>query len=153
MLLWLLIRGVLIPLRRMVADARRLVGSDPGAAAEPVDDELRSVGVYFRALMADVAATRTTLAESRNRMLNAEKLASVGKLAASVAHEMRNPLSSMKMWLYSIRKTAGDEPALDRKLGILSDEIDSTRKHRPQFPGVLAAPRAETPAPLHRPSD
>jgi len=73
--------------------------------------------------MASVAETRTMLVESRNRMLNAEKLACVGKLAASVAHEMRNPLSSMKMWLYSIRKTAGVEPTLDRKYQILSDEI------------------------------
>ncbi len=73
--------------------------------------------------MVDVAETRTTLQETHRRMLNAEKLAAVGKLAASVAHEMRNPLSSMKMWLYSIRKTASVDPALDRKLGIVSDEI------------------------------
>lgn len=123
LLLWMVVRGVLIPLRRMVADARAVVSSDPGATIEAADDELRSIGVYFRALMADVAETRTTLAESRGRLLNAEKLASVGKLAASVAHEMRNPLSSMKMWLYSIRKTAGVEPALDRKYQILADEI------------------------------
>lgn len=123
MLLWLVTWGVFVPLRRMVADARLLAGSDTVAAAESVDDELRSVGVYFRALMADVAETRTTLADSRNRMLNAEKLASVGKLAASVAHEMRNPLSSMKMWLYSLRKTAGAEPTLAHKYQILSDEI------------------------------
>lgn len=123
LLLWMVVRGVLIPLRRMVADARAVVSYDLGAGTEAADDELRSVGVYFRALMADAAEARTTLMESRSRMLNAEKLACVGKLAASVAHEMRNPLSSMKMWLYSIRKTASAEPALDRKYQILSDEI------------------------------
>ena len=123
LLLWMVIRGVLLPLRRMVADAGAVVGRTPGAAIEAADDELRSVGVHFRVLMASVAKARTTLAESRNRMLNAEKLACVGKLAASVAHEMRNPLSSMKMWLYSIRKTARAEPTLDRKYQILSDEI------------------------------
>lgn len=123
LLLWMIVRGVLIPLRRMVADARAVVPHGPDAV-EAADDELRSIGVYFRALMADVAETRSTLAESRGRLLNAEKLASVGKLAASVAHEMRNPLSSMKMWLYSIRKTAGVELSLDRKYQILSDEIN-----------------------------
>ena len=125
LLLWLVIQGVLIPLRRMLADARVIVDDPSGTAAKPkpADDELRLVGIYFRALMAKVADTRTTLAEARNRMLNAEKLASLGKLAASVAHEMRNPLSSMKMWLYSIRKAAGTEPTLDHKYQILSDEI------------------------------
>ena len=125
MLLWLVIGGVLFPLRRMVADARVLMNDAPGgtAGADTVENELRSIGAYFQALMADVAETRTTLADSRNRMLNAEKLASVGKLAASVAHEMRNPLSSMKMWLYSIRKTAAAEPTLDHKYQILSEEI------------------------------
>jgi len=123
LLLLMVVRRVLIPLRRMVADARAVVTHDPDASVEAADDELRSIGLYFRALMADVATTRTSLAESRGRLLNAEKLASVGKLAASVAHEMRNPLSSMKMWLYSIRKTAGAEPSLDRKYQILADEI------------------------------
>jgi signal transduction histidine kinase len=123
-LAWVLIRRVFLPLRRMAADARIHVGSAPDAAAELVDDEVRSVGGYFRAVMADATKTRTALAESQNRMWNAEKLAAVGKLAACVAHEMRNPLSSMKMWLYSIRKVAGPEPALDHKYQILSDEIN-----------------------------
>ncbi len=73
--------------------------------------------------MADVAKKQATLEENREQILNSEKLASLGKLAASVAHEMRNPLSSMKMWLYSIRKTAGTDPSLDRRYQILWDEI------------------------------
>ena len=152
-LLSMVIRGVLIPMRRMVADAGRLAGSDADAAAELVDDELRSVGMLLRALMTDVVKTRTTLAESRNRLLNAERLASVGKLAASVAHEMRNPLSSMKMWLYSIRKTGCADPALDRKLGILADEITRLESIVRNFLRVLAVPRVETPALFPPPSD
>ena len=123
-LMWLLFQGIIIPLRRIAADARDLLGSNSVGATESIDDELRSVGVHFRALMSEMADTRTILTETRNRMLNAEKLAAVGKLAASVAHEMRNPLSSMKMWLHSIRKTVGTEPAIDRKFQILSDEIN-----------------------------
>lgn len=122
-LMWLLVQRVFLPLRRMVTYVGLTVECAPDSSPALLDDEIRSVGSYFRALMADAAETRSALAESRSRLWNAEKLAAVGKLAASVAHEMRNPLSSMKMWLYSIRKTAAD-PALDHKYQILSDEIN-----------------------------
>ncbi len=124
MLLWLLFRGVIIPLRHMASNARDFMGGHSAATVDSIDDELHSIGIYFQTLMSEMADTRLALTETRNRMLNAEKLAAVGKLAASVAHEMRNPLSSMKMWLHSIRKTAGAEPAMDRKFQILSDEIN-----------------------------
>lgn len=122
LLLGLVIQRVLVPLRRMAADARGLVSRSP-AILESADDELRSVGRYFSALMADVADSRNSLAQTRDRMRSAEKLAAVGKLAASVAHEMRNPLSSIKMWLYSIRNRPDVDPDLEYKYQILADEI------------------------------
>jgi signal transduction histidine kinase len=122
-LLWLFFDGVLFPLRRMVADARVFAGGNPAGSAETATDELRTVGLYLRALMSDVTDTRSTLEDSRTRLINAEKLASVGKLAASVAHEMRNPLTAVKMWLFSIRKTIGADAELDGKFEIISEEI------------------------------
>ena len=64
------------------------------------------MGSYLRNLMSDVNDTRSRLERSRDRLLAAEKLASVGRLAASVAHEIRNPLTAIKMWLFSIQDTA-----------------------------------------------
>lgn len=123
-LVWLLVQRVFVPLRRLANDAQAHEGYSPDEAAELADDEVRSVGRHFRTIMANAAETRSALEESRNRMWNAEKLAAVGKLTASVAHEMRNPLSSMKMWLYSIRKAGGADPALEHKYQILGEEIN-----------------------------
>lgn len=122
-LLWLFFYGVFLPLRSIVADARVFAGENPAGGPEMPTDELRAVGLYLRVLMSDVADTRSTLEESRSRLMSAEKLASVGKLAASVAHEMRNPLTAVKMWLFSIRKTVDADPELDRKFAIISEEI------------------------------
>lgn len=83
---------------------------------------MRMVGDCFRGLMSDVTDTRSSLERSHSRLLVAEKLASVGKLAASVAHEIRNPLTAMKMWLFSIQESVRGNPELDHKLGIISEE-------------------------------
>ncbi len=122
-LLWLFFYRVLFPLRGMVADARLFRGDGAERPPNPDQDELRIMGGHLRNLMSDVTDTRTRLARSRERLLAAEKLASVGKLAASVAHEIRNPLTAMKMWLFSIGEAANGDAALARKVHIVSEEM------------------------------
>ncbi|MHB8861388.1 MAG: ATP-binding protein [Pirellulaceae bacterium] len=115
--------GVLRPLRSLVGDARGGFEDPAAGAGGTFTDELHSVGAYLRTLMSDAADARTALAHTRSQLMNAQKLASVGKLAASVAHELRNPLTSIKMWLFSIQKTIGRDEELDRKFRTISEEI------------------------------
>jgi signal transduction histidine kinase len=122
-LLWLFFYRVLFPLRGMVADAQLYRGDRHANVKGPEEDELRMMGDHLRNLMSDVSDTRSRLERSHNQLFVAEKLASVGKLAASVAHEIRNPLTAMKMWLFSIRETVQGNAELERKLGIISEEI------------------------------
>ena len=83
------------------------------------------------------------LERSRSQLRDAEKLASVGKLAASVAHEIRNPLTAFKMWLFSIQKDVGGDAAMDRKFEIVSEEIARLETVVRGFLGTLASPGAE----------
>ncbi len=124
LLLWLFFRRIVAPLRGMVADIQLLQGNLPAQVSGSRADEIRMVGACFRTLLSDVADTRTSLERSHNRLVIAEKLASVGKLAASVAHEIRNPLTAMKMWLFSIQEAVKGNPELDPQLCIVSDEIN-----------------------------
>jgi signal transduction histidine kinase len=123
-LLWFFYRGILLPLRRMAADAHSFaVGERQSVSLEPPQDELRAVGFHLRSLMSDMSETRSDLERSRGQLMNAEKLASVGKLAASMAHEIRNPLTSLKMRLYTLRQAMGDNPLHEDDFRVVSEEI------------------------------
>ncbi len=122
-LLWLFIYGVHAPLRKMIADARMIADAGRPDPTKPPDDELSAAGYYLRTLMSDVTNARSALQRSRQRALNAEKLASVGKLAASVAHEIRNPLIAVKLWLTTIQKKRHGDADLCRDLAVISEEV------------------------------
>lgn len=114
-------RGVFFPVRQMLSEVRRFAGEEKPAA--PTADELETVGDFLRVLMTDMRETRGSLEQTRRQLLHSAKLASAGKLAASVAHEIRNPLTTMKMWLFSIRKDIGASPELEEKFTVISEEI------------------------------
>jgi signal transduction histidine kinase len=122
-LLVLFFVGVMLPLRRMRADAERFSASLRFAGERSGNADLALIAEYLRSLMMDVEDTRTQLAQSRLRLDAAEKLASVGKLAASVAHEIRNPLTAIKMWLFAIERSVAGDAELERRLQLVSAEI------------------------------
>lgn len=56
-------------------------------------------------------------------LMKAEKLASVGRLAAGVAHEIRNPLTSLKLSLFSIGKAVKGNAKIEENVRVMSEEI------------------------------
>ena len=71
-----------------------------------------------------IAPLRTQLVESQALAGRHEKLASLGTLAAGVAHEIRNPLTAIKTRIFAVRrKFDPDAPALE-DVSIIDHEID-----------------------------
>lgn len=140
---WVLLRQVLGPIRRLalgavlapVADAQSPEqhegqGPDGQAAAEAPSagqaanaDEVRAVGELVQNLLRDVDQTHAELQVSRQHLIQAEKLALVGKLAAGVAHSVRNPLTSVKMRLFSLEKSLDLSPVQREDFEVISEEI------------------------------
>lgn len=61
------------------------------------------------------------------------ELAAVGQLAASIAHELRNPLSSIKGAAQFLKKEYEDYPSIGEFLGIIIEEVNGLNKLTTEF--------------------
>ncbi|MDP2847667.1 MAG: ATP-binding protein [Humidesulfovibrio sp.] len=140
---WVLLRQVLGPIRRLAlgaaldsSQAAVLAVHGYGGPAFGTDqegqpigqpsgqsDEVRAVGVLVASLLRDVDETQALLKASREHLIQAEKLALVGKLAAGVAHSVRNPLTSVKMRLFSLERGLDLSPGQREDFEVISEEI------------------------------
>jgi PAS domain S-box-containing protein len=65
--------------------------------------------------------------ESINTQLQvSERLAALGRITAGVAHEVKNPLNSMRLWLENLKETLSPEqaPSAQQAVQVLDKEID-----------------------------
>ena len=102
-LLWLIHGGMLRPLRHL----GRELGRDPGNPAldaEERTDEVRWITRRVRRLHEKMQRAEAQLEESHENLRQTEKLALAGKLAAGVAHSIRNPLTGLKLRVFSMTK-------------------------------------------------
>ncbi len=83
-------RRVTAPLDALVAFSREAAPGASGRRAAAGDDEVGRLGRAFNEML-------DRLDQSRAAQVQSEKLALAGLMAARVAHDIRNPLASMKM--------------------------------------------------------
>lgn len=117
-LAFILVGQVLEPLKVLARKTQRDKSSKHQAnlvkeLADNVDDLLRDAG-----------ETHDKLEKSRESLMMAEKMAMVGKLAAGMAHSVRNPLTSVKMRLFSLNRSLSLNEDQAEDLMVISEEIE-----------------------------
>jgi len=93
-----------------------------GAPNRPVN-EVKALSRGVRGLMDDIDHSRSELEKSQAVLLQAEKLALVGKLAEGTAHSIRKPLTSVKMRLFSLGRSLELDEVQKEDFEVISSEI------------------------------
>jgi len=117
LLVMILARRILDPLRRMMLD------SNWATSDSPPRDEVKTLDQNIKGLLHDVGQKSSKLEESRQHLKQSEKMALVGKLAAGMAHSIRNPLTSVKMRLFSLNRTVEFTENQREDFQVITEEI------------------------------
>lgn len=92
------------PLRQLMRVSHRIRAGHVEERLEPMDvAEAEEVRKAFNAMLDE-------LREKQDELVRATTLAYVGELTSSTVHEMRNPLSSIKLNVQALAKVVKDEP-------------------------------------------
>ena len=118
----------------------RLVGYD-GLVSDvtlrkEAEEKLTEANAQLRDVLASLTRSHEALQRTQMQLIEAEKMQTVGRIAAGVAHEVKNPLAVLQMGLGFFAKTVAldDSPAaavlremgeaIDRADGVVSDLLD-----------------------------
>ena len=122
-LAWLLVqRDVLAPLATVRRATSTLASGELGTRApEDGPEEIRALAADFNRMAEALAELVERRAAERTLLLRSQNLATIGRVAAGVAHEVGNPLAAIAGYLAMLRDDlAGDEPRralVERALG------------------------------------
>jgi signal transduction histidine kinase len=126
-------RLVLRPVQGLMAAADAVAAGDLNARAQGAETE------EFDRLAERLNEMTEALLDAQSQLVRAEKLASIGRLAAGIAHEIGNPLAALSTYLEVLKRQAAD-PELMADLAREVDRIDRIVR------GLLDYARPETAA-------
>lgn len=108
------------PLRQMEKTLEKAVGMEsPSVPGSRRGDELVALSAKLDSMVSELAKARRRLEGRRTEtMQNMEKMASVGELAAAIAHEIKNPLAGISG---AIQVLAEELPPGDPKKDIIME--------------------------------
>jgi len=140
---FLLGRIVVNPLKRLVGAAHKIGGGELGYRA-PIEyeNEIGQLAAAFNQMVErlaekhkDLERAIRKLKDTQEELINSEKLASVGRMASGVAHEIGNPLTSILGHTEILHKRLKRKKLKDG--AILLDLVDRTRKETERINRII----------------
>lgn len=78
----------------------------------------------IRSAQEQLATTQHARKRAEEALLTSERNAVIGRLAGRVAHEINNPLASIKAYIEPLRRRVADRPEVDEGLEIIDRQVD-----------------------------
>ena len=118
---------LLKPIRALVDATNRIAGGDLEHEI-PIQssDELGELTSAFNSMVKN-------LARMQDELVRSEKLVSLGRLSAGVAHEVRNPLNAMKGAIVYLQRRRPDDPLVKEYTQLVFEEINRLSKFVTEF--------------------
>ncbi len=128
-----------VPLQAAAGQLGEVVG--PITFAAPWD--LHDLEDALRLIADRVAAAVERLRKSQREALRAEQLAAVGQMAAGIAHELRNPLTAIKILVQAANSSPSQSGLTGRDLTVVEEEITRLEGVIQSFLNIARPPRPE----------
>jgi signal transduction histidine kinase len=106
-----------------VQDMAQRLDQDVASVSITADGDIQSLDNQLQHVVGRVEEVAERLQRHQRDMLRAEQLSAVGQLAASVAHEVRNPLTSVKMLVEAALRPQNSKSLNAEDLRVIHREI------------------------------
>ena len=116
LMLWVLSSRILEPLKELAIETG-------GEKERHSKNQIHSISKSLKGIKELYNSTASELLKSRESLEQSERMALVGKLAAGVAHTIRNPFTSIKMRLFSLSRSLELSCTHEEDFQVISDEI------------------------------
>jgi signal transduction histidine kinase/Pyruvate/2-oxoacid:ferredoxin oxidoreductase delta subunit len=83
---------------------------------------------HLRDTVKELGKSNEDLANAQVALVRSEKLASMGQLAAGIAHEVNNPLGVVIMYSHFLQEQLADKPELSSDLSMVVEQADRCKK-------------------------
>jgi two-component system NtrC family sensor kinase len=156
-------RMVRAPVRRLIGATHRVAAGDLEQRLEAKGhDEISELAVAFNLMIDDLKKARGEVAEksvelsrAQRQIVHMEKMASLGKLAATVAHELNNPIAGILNYSKLVSRELRDGPLAEEARAEVARYLEMIQKESGRCGEIvrnllLFTRRAETRFAVHR---
>jgi len=125
----LLARRITRPLKKLVDGTVKISKGDFSHKMEiGSKDEIGNLARSFNEMSSELLQTRQRIEDANKKLVQAEKLASIGRISATIAHEIRNPLTSLKLNIQKVLQNDHLDETDQEHLNLSQEGINQIEK-------------------------